>query len=55
MYVIDPVKNVTTAKYNAWGQQDDIEDTYNLKLRKETKYTVAASGVKLIVERTMPH
>ncbi|MEK4297432.1 RHS repeat domain-containing protein [Paenibacillus sp. FSL R5-0914] len=54
VYVKDPVENVTTAKYNAWGQQNEAEDTYgnlyiseyNLKLRKETKYTVAASGVE---------
>ncbi|MEK4159517.1 MULTISPECIES: RHS repeat domain-containing protein [Paenibacillus] len=54
IYVKDPVENVTTAKYNAWGQQNEVEDTYgnlyiseyNLNLRKETKYTVAASGVE---------
>ncbi|MEK4297356.1 RHS repeat domain-containing protein [Paenibacillus sp. FSL R5-0914] len=54
VYVKDPVENVTTAKYNAWGQQNEAEDTYgnlyiseyHLKLRKETKYMVAASGVE---------
>ncbi|WP_339190355.1 MULTISPECIES: RHS repeat-associated core domain-containing protein [unclassified Paenibacillus] len=54
VYVKDPVDNVTTVKYNAWGEQSEASDTYgnlyvnerNLKLRKVTNYVVAASGVE---------
>ncbi|WP_410514400.1 RHS repeat-associated core domain-containing protein [Paenibacillus sp. BR2-3] len=53
VYVIDPVGNTTTVKYDVWGKQNEAEDIYgnlyisehNLKLRKVINYTVASSGV----------
>lgn len=52
-YVIDPMQNTTTASYDGWGRQNEIADVYgnlyvteyNLKLRKTTRYFVAAANV----------
>ncbi|WP_171717202.1 RHS repeat domain-containing protein [Paenibacillus phytohabitans] len=53
IYVIDPVENTTSVRYNAWGQEVEALDTYgnlyvneyNFKQRKVSNYYIAAADI----------